>query len=85
MFSVQFLIEIVRRSIIYQDLINRHYKVAYAPMGTDDKTFMAFIRNQSLSMQGKYGFGCTYNKVIHISLKAASLETLLEIFSFPNV
>lgn len=54
-------------------------------MGIDDKTLTAFIRNQSLSMQGKYGFGCTHNKVTHINLKAASLETLLEIFSFPTV
>lgn len=54
-------------------------------MRIDDKTLMAFIRNQSLLMQGKYGFGCTHNKVIHISLKAAYLETLLEILIFPNV
>lgn len=85
MFSLQFLIEIVRRSVIYKDCINRHYKVAYAPMGIDDKTLMAFIRNRSLLMQGKYGFGRTYNKVIRISLKATSLEILLEILSFPNV
>lgn len=48
MFSVLFLIEIVRRSIIYKDLISRHYKVAYVPMGIDAKTVMAFIRNQKL-------------------------------------
>lgn len=54
-------------------------------MRIDDKILMAFIRNQSLLMQGKYGFGCTHNKVIHISLKAAYLETLLKILSFPNV
>lgn len=75
----------MRRSILYKDLINRRYKVAYGPVRIDDKTLMAFIRNQSLLMQGKYGFGCTYNKVIRISLKAASLEILLEILRFPDV
>lgn len=82
---MQFLAEIVMRSIICKHLINRYYKVDCAPVGIDDKTFMAFIRNKNLLMQGKNGFGCTYNKVIHISLKAAALETLLEILSFPNV
>lgn len=75
----------MKRGIIYKYLINKHFKVDYAPMGIDGKTFMAFIGNENLSLQGKYGFGCTYNKVIHISLKAAALETLLEILSFPNV
>ena len=75
----------MKRSIIYKDLINRRYKVSYASMGINDESLMAFVRNRSLSMQGKYGFGCTCNKVICISVKAASLETLLEILSFPNV